>query len=446
MKEPRDYTLLQAAQALRAGAFKAEELVRSCLEQIAKRDERVRAWVVLTADEALKRARKQDAEAAQGRWQGILHGIPLGIKDIYDVAGTPTRAGTAAHEAATPSTDSTAVALLKAAGGLILGKTETTAYAFGDPAPTRNPWNLERTPGGSSAGSGAAVADRMCLGALGSQTVGSVLRPASFNGLVGFKPGFGKIDLKGVIPLSWSQDHVGTLTRDVADTMVLWQLLRKQPDGAREKAARSEPVSPQATAPARLWRVRGFFEEEATPESLRATDETCRRLAEAGVSIVEAALPFEIQGMWEQARCLLVAEAAAFHEANYIRKKALYPPVIGEGVAEGLRVSGMALARALQHRRHLKEAFAEILNGVDGAIMPTTVEPAPTPETTGNRRFQLPWSYTGLPAVTLPVELSRDGLPLGVQLVSAPQREDALLQRALWCEQKLGWEQSPPQN
>src|SRR5579863_1309909 len=205
--EPRDLTLYRAAELLRRGALTCEALVLSCLERIESRNEQVRAWAELHDEDALQEARRCDLEARVRRWRGPLHGLPVGIKDIIHVKGMHTRAGTAAYAPHFAVEDAPAVAALRDSGSILLGKTVTTAYANRDPSVTRNPWNLARSPGGSSSGSAAAVADRMCLGALGTQTGGSVLRPASYNGIVGFKGGLGKVSTQGVIPLSWQLDH-----------------------------------------------------------------------------------------------------------------------------------------------------------------------------------------------------------------------------------------------
>ncbi|HSG20503.1 MAG TPA: amidase, partial [Burkholderiaceae bacterium] len=228
MTEPRDLTLYRAAEAMRRGRLTSEALVSSCLERIESRESTVHAWAHLYADEALEEARACDKAAASHQWAGPLHGLPLGIKDIYDVRGQVTEAGTNAYPSRIAGSDADSVGRLREAGAIVLGKTVTTAFAMGDANETRNPWNPEHTPGGSSQGSGAGVADRMCLGALGTQTNGSVIRPASYNGVVGFKPGYGLISTEGVVPLAWQLDHVGSLTRSVEDASLLWHLLRDE--------------------------------------------------------------------------------------------------------------------------------------------------------------------------------------------------------------------------
>jgi aspartyl-tRNA(Asn)/glutamyl-tRNA(Gln) amidotransferase subunit A len=441
MTEPRDLTIYQAAALLRRGKLTCEDLTTSCLERIDARDAVVRAWVRVYRAEALERARRLDKKARRDAWEGPLHGIPIGVKDIFDVQGMETRCGSGAYTPRVAGEDAESVARLRRAGAVLLGKTHTTAFAYGDPAPTRNPWNLERTPGGSSAGSGAAVADRMCLAALGTQTAGSVLRPASYNGLVGFKPTHGAISTSGVFPLSWQLDHVGVLTRDVADAHLLWQLMRAEGQWPLERDELPRPLP--AKLPRRVWRIRGMFESEAGPESLAALETACRALAKKGVKIVEQALPERFQGVIEAHHAILVSDAAVVHESGYAEHPTLYPPRIAEAIREGLRATATAYVKALRHRAELAGALAALLKSVDAAITPTTVGPAPTPETTGPRIFQAPWSFVGFPTLTVPLALAEGRLPLGVQWIAGPGEEDRLLRYAAACEALLPFEERP---
>jgi len=203
----------EAQRRIRDGKITAASLLEACLDRIRALDGQLLAWTHVDEASARAAARERDAETRAGRIRGTLHGVPVGIKDIFDVAGMPTTGGARSWRHRRATKDATAVARLREAGAVIVGKTATTEFAYRDPAPTRNPWNLGHTPGGSSAGSGAAVAARMIPLASGSQTVGSVLRPAAYNGVVGLKPTHGLIPVDGVIPLAWSLDHVGVLAR-----------------------------------------------------------------------------------------------------------------------------------------------------------------------------------------------------------------------------------------
>src|SRR5207245_8520980 len=235
--EPTSLGVGEAAEVVRKGVLSPVELVDACLARIGALDGDLRAWAHVDAAGAIAIARERESEARAGRLRGPLHGVPVGVKDIFDVAGMPTTGGARSFAHTRPVTDSAAVARIRAAGAIVLGKTVTTEFAYRDPAPTRNPWNPGHTPGGSSAGSGAAVAARMIPLATGSQTVGSVLRPAAYNGVVGVKATHGLIPVDGVIPLAWSFDHVGVFARSVDDAAIMLGVLA----GAEYDAAMSRP-------------------------------------------------------------------------------------------------------------------------------------------------------------------------------------------------------------
>lgn len=436
MTDPRELSITTAAAALRGAELTAEQLLQSYLERISAREAEVHAWVEIQADPALATARQCDIEAQAGRWRGPLHGIPIGAKDIFDVQGMTTRAGTEAYSPRVAECDAESVARLRAAGAIVLGKTVTTAFAMGDAGPTCNPWRLDHTPAGSSSGSGAAVADRMCAAALGSQTVGSVIRPAAYNGIVGFKPTYGGIPVGGVVPLSWQLDHVGSLTRTVADAHLLWQLMHHH-------AGHPFPAL-QARAPQKLWRLRDYFETEAEPEMLSAFDDTCRQLAAAGVEIVEKPLPGACTDLEDSHRAILTCDAAAYHQLNFESNPERYPPNIREAVSEGLNRSGIEYARALRHRRELIAQMTAELAEVDAAIMPAATGPAPAGlDFTGNRLFNTQTSFCGMPVVSLPVARSELGLPMAVQLMAGQQGESALFAIAEWCSQRIPFDHRP---
>ena len=443
MREPRDYSLLQAAEQIRRGRLTAEALMLSCLERIEARQQEVRAWAFLDAGQALEQARMLDQEAASRHWRGPLHGIPIGIKDIIDVKGMETRGGTEAWPGGVAKRDALCVARLRESGAIILGKLATTPFAFRDPAETRNPWNTAYSPGGSSAGSGAAVADRMCLAALGTQTGGSVLRPASFNGIVGFKPTHGSISTEGVIPLCPNLDHVGVLTRTVLDAATLWSVMRV--DAQQEWKASREKMTVELSPrmPDRLWRVRGFFEDEADPACLEQVEKVCAKLSASGVRIVEKSLPGSFGGLTELYQMLVSAEAAAAHEPWFDDRKHLYPEHIRATIEGGREIRAAEYLRGLAQREQMRREIREALSDVDGAIMPTTVTPPPDPSSTGSARFNLPWSICGIPALSLPAGLDRNGLPLGVQLVSGKGKERSLLQLGGWVESRIGFAAQP---
>lgn len=444
MTEPRDLNLYDAAVAMRRGRLTSVELVQSCLERIAERDESVLAWANLYADEALEEAQQRDMDATIHKWRGPLHGLPLGIKDIYDVKGQATEAGTDAYPSRIAAWDAVSVARLRDAGAIILGKTVTTSFAMGDAGKTRNPWNPGHTPGGSSSGSGAGVADRQCLGALGTQTNGSVIRPASFNGVVGFKPGFGEISTEGIVPLSWQLDHVGTLTRTVEDASLLWRLLRERRVLDWQATRDKLPPSLLPRAPERLWRVREFFADEAEGEMTAALDAFCGQMAERGVKIVEKSLPASFAGIHDAHHALMASDAATVHREAFERDPGAYPPKIGGLIREGLEVRAVDYVAALRHRERLISQMSAALGDVDAAVFPSALGAAPEGlDSTGNPAFNTLSSIGGLPAVSLPAGLSAGGLPLGLQLLGRKDGEDALLELAGWCESVLGFDARP---
>ena len=444
MAEPRDLTLYRAGEEMRRGNLTASALVESCLERIRAREETVRAWANLYADEALQRARQRDREAARHHWHGPLHGLPVGMKDIYDVRGQSTEAGTEAYPPRIADRDADSVARLREAGAIILGKTVTTAFAMGDAGKTRNPWNPAHTPGGSSSGSGAAVADRMCLAALGTQTNGSVIRPAAFNGLVGFKPGLGEISTAGVIPLSWQLDHVGCLARAVEDAHLLWHLLRDRRTLDWQATRDKMPPALLPRAPQRVWRLRESFEDEADPE-MRAVFETfCQRLVERGVTIIERKSPAAFAGMHEAHHAIMSSEAATVHRAAFEADPTPFPPKISGLIREGLALKATDYVAALRHRLRLIAQMKSALADVDAAVSPAAVGPAPEGlQSTGSPLFSTLASICGLPAVAVPAGLSGGGMPLGVQLMGDNGGEDDLLSVAGWCESLLVFQAVP---
>src|SRR5687767_4279025 len=231
---PEPLTITEAAEFIRRGDFSPSELLEQCLARIDRYEDRVRAWVLVDRDGAREQAARLTAELKQNGYRGPLHGIPVGVKDIIDVFDMPTGCGSKLWANSYARRDATCVERLRQAGAVIMGKTVTTAFASFDPPVTRNPWNLDRTPGGSSSGSAAAVACGMCLGALGTQTGGSIVRPASFCGIAGLKPGFGEIGIEGIAPLTLHIDHVGPMARRVSDLYIVWQALVAGAHGSME--------------------------------------------------------------------------------------------------------------------------------------------------------------------------------------------------------------------
>ena len=421
----------EAAAQIRDGKISPVELVEACLERIRVLDARLSAWVYVDEAGARAAARELEAEVASGRIRGPLHGVPVGIKDIIHVAGMPTTAGAKPWAHSRPATDAPAVGRLRAAGAIILGKTHTTEFAYRDPAPTRNPWNLEHTPGGSSAGSGAAVAARMVPVALGTQTVGSVLRPAAYCGVVGVKATHGLTPAEDVIPLAWSLAHVGVLTRSVRDAAVALGVLARRELTAAPRGAPTIAVAPELI-------------ERAEPETAAHLRATAEAFARSGARIVEVALPPSFARLHDVGLIVLQVEAAAYHAADFARHAGEYGPGIRTAIEAGLRRPAVEYVQANRARLAFREAVMPLLERHDALLSPTAPGPAPAGlGSTGDAWFCAPWSSAGVPAVTLPSGVAASGLPFAVQLVGAAGREAPLLGVAAWCEGVLRFSSAP---
>jgi len=449
MQEPRELSIAAAIHLIRRGDLTAQELVKSCLERIHQREGTIHAWVEVYEGAALEEARRCDNEFNQGQWRGKLHGIPIGVKDIIDVKGMWTRAGCTIYPACVAEVDAQAVQQLRSEGAIILGKTETTPFANLDPTITRNPWNPEHTPGGSSSGSGAAVADRMCLAALGTQTGGSVLRPAAYNGIVGFKPTYGYISLIGVIPVAWSLDHMGSHTRCVEDANILCQIMKNDhpspfarmpmPKNNLEKRSlnsfRSNP---------RLGYFKGFFEKEASPEMVEHITSIRDKFEQAGAIVVDMELPKSFVQVDSAYRNIHHTELACYHRFLFGSHRDQYPPKIKAGIKEGMTIPGYQYVEALHHRLVFQNEMSKGWSSLDAALMLTAPSTAPKGlASTGSPAFCQPWSFSGFPAISIPSGMDHQGLPFAIQLVGLPMKEEKLIEVASWCEQIIAFNFSP---
>ncbi len=441
-------TLHAAAEDIRHGRTTPLQLLDACLANIDRYEPRVHAWVFVARDQARAAAERLTEEQRRGRWRGPLHGIPIGIKDIFDVFDWPTAAGSKLWTNSIARQDCTVVNRLRQAGAVFLGKTVTTQYASFDPPPTRNPWDLDKTPGGSSSGSAAALACGMCFGALGSQTGGSITRPASFCGVPGLKPTYGRVSLHGIVPLAHSMDHPGPMARSVYDLAILLQAIAGRDPYDPGSSERAVPdytalLSGPLQTP-RLGIVRGLFQDMLEPEGLEFMDEFESSLRRAKVPLREVALPAAFAEVLPRHRVVMAVEAALFHAPRLERHPEDYGPNITTLLSEGLTCSAIEYARCKEHQQQLKEEMLACFEGVDVLLTPAARGPAPDASTTGDPAFNSPWSYTGLPTVSVPAGWSPNGLPLAIQLVGPPWGEAAVLTAAAWCEQTLGVEARTP--
>jgi aspartyl-tRNA(Asn)/glutamyl-tRNA(Gln) amidotransferase subunit A len=448
MTPPYELSLVEAAAAIREGRLTATSLVEACLGRIDACEERVQAWSLVDRAGAIETAWRLDGEVREGRVRGPLHGVPVGLKDIIHVAGLKTTAGARGFADMVPSEDAPCVTRLRDAGAVILGKLQTTEFAFSDPAVTRNPWHPARTPGGSSAGSAAAVAARMVPAALGSQTVGSVLRPAAFCGVVGVKPTYGWVSRRGVVPLAWSLDHVGVFTRSVADAALMVSVLAGHDPADPASISLSAPdVAALVTAPTRhpprLGLITERFLSRATPEARAHLADVARTLEAHGAQVEPVELPSLMGVMYSAVIAVSRAEVGAIHADSYWRNAEAYRPRIRAGIELGQCIPADVYLRAQRIRRRARQDLRPLLTRFDALVMPSALGAAPDRSTTGDAAFNGPWTGLGVPTVSVPTGLDAAGLPLGTQLIGAPLGEARLLAAARWIEATIGFAAAP---
>lgn len=427
-------TALEAGEQIANGDISAERYIGACLERIADIDGKVQAFVHLDPDDALSQARALDERRRNGFTIGPLHGLPVAIKDIFDTADYKTECGSALLEGRQPMADSTVVARLREAGAVIIGKTVTTEFAYYSPGATRNPHDLSRTPGGSSSGSAAAVAAGMVPLAIGSQTNGSTIRPASFCGVYGCKPSHGLISRHGALVLSPTLDHVGVFARSLADTALLLEVLAghdpRDPD-TRMVAAPGflDLVASEPPLPPRFAFVRTPVWDEAEPSARAAFEALVESLGE---QVVAVDLPDAYAAAWDDQRVIMAAEMA--HQLNpaLARGGDVLSQQLRDLLAEGRAVSAVRYQEARDHARGYAIGIGKLFDEYDAIITPATLGVAPVGTATGNPAFCSLWSLTGLPALSLPLLAGEGDLPLGVQLVGAARDDGRLLRSANW--------------
>jgi aspartyl-tRNA(Asn)/glutamyl-tRNA(Gln) amidotransferase subunit A len=400
-------TATETVRRVHDGDERVTGTTQALLDRTRRHDDAIKAWATLDPDGAMAAAASLDRLAERGA-KLPLHGVGVAIKDIIDVAGLPTKAGFAPFENRIANTDASIVAALRAAGAVILGKSHTTQFAAGDPAPTRNPWNLERSPAGSSAGSGAAVAAGMTPVALGTQTAGSVLRPAAFCGVIGFKPDYNWFSVDGVLPLCWSLDHIGLYTRTIDDMALLYDTLRG-----------IDPTMHDDAPPARPARyiLLPEFLEMSDPEVADHVAGVASRLRDSGAIVTERAMPETFDHVFAVHQLIFAAESAAVHGPLLSRYREHYGPRLRDALDAGSLLPATYVLYARRHRRRLARLFDDYLANVDALILPTVSTEACDLSETGDRRFQAPATLLGLPAISLPTGLSANGLPLATQLI-----------------------------
>jgi Asp-tRNA(Asn)/Glu-tRNA(Gln) amidotransferase A subunit family amidase len=428
-------TAAHAAAAIREGRISSVELVESCLARIAEREPEVQAWQYLDRDYALLQARAADDAHKAGRPHGPLHGVPVGVKDIFDTRDMPTENGSALHAGRTPRHDAAAVALLREAGAVILGKTVTTEFANFAPSRTRNPHDPAHTPGGSSSGSAAAVAAGMVPLAIGSQTNGSTIRPAAFCGVYGFKPTHGLVSRRNMLRLSRKLDHVGLFARTLDDLALLGEALMRFDDEDEDMrpaappplcrvAAEAPPVEPKlAFVKTPIW-------DQAEP----ATKDAFAELVEAlGDRVEPVELPTAFAGAWAAQKVIQEADCAHNLRREYEAGRDKLSPSLREAIERGRACTAREYLAALALVPALEAEIADVTFAYDAILTPAAAGPAPAGlGSTGSPAFCTLWTLLGTPAVTLPLLADGRGLPMGVQLVSRRGDDARLLRNARW--------------
>jgi aspartyl-tRNA(Asn)/glutamyl-tRNA(Gln) amidotransferase subunit A len=461
--DPGFLTVAEAASLIAAKQLSPVELTRAYLDRIERLNGTLHAYVRVLHDQALTTARMATEEISAGHYRGPLHGVPIGLKDIYDTAGVPTEGGSKLCLGRIPASDATTTTLLKKAGAILLGKLTTWEFAIGGTAfdtpcpPARNPWNVERDPAGSSSGSGAAVAAGLCAAAMGSDTGGSIRWPAAWCGLAGLKPTYGRVSRAGIMPLSFSLDHAGPLTWTVEDAAILLQAIAGHDprDPASSDCAvsdyRATAASPELKG-IRLGIARSMFERDcvASDETRAAFDGSIEVLRGLGAGITEVELPpLAVYG----AAAYLIArgEGFAIHEKTLRERPRDYGALARDRLMIGAYVRASDMMQAMRRRRMLAEATAAAMAEVDAMLLPTVPDAAPLlgeldPYFSSERPpYMRPFNLTGQPALSVCNGFDRAGLPLSLQIVGRCFDEAVVLRIGHAYERATPWRERRPQ-
>jgi Asp-tRNA(Asn)/Glu-tRNA(Gln) amidotransferase A subunit family amidase len=426
---------VEAAEAIRAGEITSEELVQACLDHIADVEDTVRAWAFLDPEHALKQARDADLALRKGEALSPLHGVPVGIKDIFDTDDMPTEDGTVLHAGREPTIDATVVSLLRAAGAVIMGKTVTAELAVYAPGKTTNPHDPERTPGGSGSGSAAAVAAHMVPLSVGTQTNGSVIRPASYCGVCGYKPTYGLISRHLVLQLSRPLDQVGVFGRTIEDVALITEPLMAFDEHDPDTRPRARPklietMAQEPPVPPELAFVKTPVWDHADKDTQEAFADLVEHLGE---NIAEIALPAIFNDAISWHRTIMEADLARSFKREYENGKDKLSAILCEMIERGQSCLAVDYNDAVGQVSVLNGILAQIFEKYDAIVTPATTGEAPIGlESTGSPIFCTIWTLCGTPAITLPLLQGASGMPIGVQLIG-PKGDDArLLRTARW--------------
>jgi aspartyl-tRNA(Asn)/glutamyl-tRNA(Gln) amidotransferase subunit A len=454
-------TVAEASELLRAKKLSPFEYTRALLDRIDRHDVSLNAFLRLTPDLALEDARRSEAEITSGNWRGPFHGVPYGLKDIVDYTGLPTTAHSKVLEHNVAKTDSAVTQKLRAAGGVFMGKLSTHEFAIGGPSfdlpwpPARNPWNRDHFTGGSSSGSGVATAAGFLPGAIGTDTGGSVRNPASMCGVVGMKPTYGLVSRRGVMPLAFSLDHIGPLTRTVHDNALMLDLIAGydalDPGSSNRATGGYTAGLGRGVKGLRIGVIRHFYtrDMQAEPQMAASIEAAVNVLAELGAEVRE----IETAPLATYAACnrtILLSEAFAIHEPWLRERPQNYGALARERLMGGAFVRAADYINATRVRRQLTDAFHALFADVDVAITASSMDPAcriddpQAIEYTYGRQARAPFNVTGSPALSVPTGFSSSGLPLGMQIVGKPFTEALIYRVAHAYEQATQWTERHP--
>jgi aspartyl-tRNA(Asn)/glutamyl-tRNA(Gln) amidotransferase subunit A len=449
-------SLADVSELVRTKKVSPVELTQACLARIEHVDPRLNAFITVTAESALAEARAAEAKITRGEWRGPLHGIPVALKDLVEAAGVRTTAGSALRKDYVPTKDAEVVRRLRAAGAVFVGKTNMHEFAYGGSSaishfgPVHNPWDVERSPGGSSGGSAAAIAADMCFAAIGTDTGGSIRQPAAYCGIVGLKPTYGRVSTQGVMPLSWSFDHVGPMTRTVKDAALVLAAIADDADHTASLGA--------STSSMRVGVLRDLFFENIHPEIAAALEEALRVLKEftreqRDMSPLAGDVTYE--SVMKPYRAVLMAEAYEYHSRDVERTPGLYQPATLKRIRAGANVTREEYEAGKREMERIRAQAGEAFLSVDVMITPTVavppyrIEELIDVESARSKELEMlrnarPINMFGLPAISVPCGSTRDGLPIGMQIISAPGAEAKVLQLAYAYGQATEWHKRKP--
>ncbi|MBI4672391.1 MAG: Asp-tRNA(Asn)/Glu-tRNA(Gln) amidotransferase subunit GatA [Chloroflexi bacterium] len=456
---PATFTLSAARDALARRAISSLELADFFLERIAHHNPQSHAFITITAESAREQAQRADAEMARGISRSAQHGIPLALKDIFDQRGVVTTAGSKILRENLAAQDAEAVARLRNAGAVFLGKTNMNEFAFGvtnqNPhyGDVPNPWDQTRVPGGSSGGSAVAVSARLCLGALGTDTGGSIRIPSALCGVTGIKPTYGRVSLRGVVPLSWSNDHAGPIAQTAQDCALLLNTLAgydaQDPASVNVSAPDFTRALNDSLRGLRFVAPKGYFEEKVDAQVLDAVKQAVGVLEELGAARVAKTF-VAAPDMFQLNRVILRSEALAYHRNYLATQPEAYSPDVLRRLHEGESITTAEYALARRTQVELVRAFEVWFEDIDLLVIPTTRTAAPRVGTDPLEMaqhltaFTAPFNVTGFPAISLPCGFTREGLPIGLQIVGARWREDLILRAAHQYQLATDWHERMP--